>query len=85
MTIQGSKKVLVTGIGGHMQGAIVLQLLSEGHTVRVFTDMPDAVKGMKNMEVVQGNIGGREDTLKALDGMDGACPTSRRSTRWRST
>ena len=75
MTIQGAKKVLVTGSGGPLDSVIVPQLLAEGHGVRIFTDVPDKYKGVKgsSVEVVQGSYGSKKDLQKALDGITGVC------------
>lgn len=75
MTMQGCKKILVAGIAGRAGWTIVPELLSEGHEVRVITDMTDKVNEIlaPSIEIVRGSIGSGEDLEKALDGVDGVC------------
>lgn len=75
MTIQGTKKVLLAGICEHLGGAFLPKLLSEGHSVRIFTDHPEKHKGLtaNGVEVWQGSACSTQDLYKALDGCNAAC------------
>ncbi len=69
-----ARKILVTGATGQQGGAVVPNLVANGHRVRVMTRTPEKAKGLSgpSVEVVAGDFRNPESLRKALDGVDGA-------------
>jgi len=67
------KNVLVTGGAGFLGSAIVRELVGREANVRVLalpSEPMDNLEGLRNVEVIRGNVMSPEDTLKATKGVD---------------
>jgi nucleoside-diphosphate-sugar epimerase len=65
-------KALVTGGTGFVGGQVVERLLSDGHTVRIFSrrpQVPERLQG-RNVEMVRGDLEDALDLIKAMEGID---------------
>lgn len=70
------RRVLVVGGSGYIGSVLVPHLLEQGYFVRVLDlliyknrDIPEAVKGHKNLEFVEGDFADKEITHQVLDGV----------------
>lgn len=69
----GRGHVLVTGVTGHIGGALVEPLLDAGWDVRVLSRSLEAVSGTewwRHVDVVEGDAGNADDLDRALRGID---------------
>jgi nucleoside-diphosphate-sugar epimerase len=67
-----AKTVLVTGGSGFLGAALVKRLSASGQRVRVFDNffrgLPERLKGLKNVELVQGDVRDPKSVLRAARG-----------------
>jgi dihydroflavonol-4-reductase len=67
------KNVLVTGGAGFLGSAIVRELSARGISTRVMAlpnEPMDNLEGLRNVEVLRGNVMSPEDALKSVNGAD---------------
>lgn len=68
-------KILVTGATGYIGGRLIPKLLERGHAVRVFVRDPRRLEGRRwfaSVEISTGDLENREETSRALSGIDAA-------------
>ncbi len=75
-------KILVTGGGGFLGGHIVEGLLARGHEVRSLGRSPQPENAVRGVEVVQGDLGKREDVMKAVEGCEGVFHVAAKAGVW---
>lgn len=75
-------KVLVTGGGGFLGGAIVRRLLARGHTVRSFSRGRYPALDALGVEHAQGDLGDRSAVIAAAAGCDAVVHTAAKAGVW---
>ncbi|MCC6877985.1 MAG: NAD(P)-dependent oxidoreductase, partial [Sandaracinaceae bacterium] len=77
-------KVLVTGAGGFLGGAIAKALALRGDTVRSFSRGRYASLDALGVEHVQGDLARRDDVLRAAEGAGAVIHTAAKAGVWGS-
>ena len=63
-------QVTVFGANGNIGSRVVERLLTNGHTVRAFVHGSHSFEQSNNLQVIQGDIGDKEQVAQAIDGSD---------------
>jgi nucleoside-diphosphate-sugar epimerase len=75
-------KILVTGGGGFLGGAICRQLLARGDEVIAYQRSPDTGLEKLGVKIIQGNITDPETLGKAIQGVDAVIHTAAKAGQW---